>query len=40
MEYRVLHYKTVDNYKEKRRLSRALHFDHVKKYVDREEIIM
>ena len=36
----VLYYKTVPNYKEKRKVVRTIHLEHVKKYADRGEIIM
>ena len=40
MKLHVLHYYTIDNYVEKRQPFRPAHFDHIKAYIDRGEIIM
>jgi len=40
MIYQVLIYNTIPDYEEKRKPFRSLHFDHVKKYAERGEIIM
>jgi uncharacterized protein YciI len=40
MKYFILFYKTIDDYKEKRAPYRSLHFEYIKDYIKRGEIIM
>lgn len=40
MKLHVLHYYTVDDYVEKRKSFRPAHFDHIKQYIERGEILM